>query len=287
MKRRIVFTLLLTPLITGCSTLWHGTQAQTRQGASSSLVDFLYPNGEVPPEVPEKPNLRLPLKVGLAFVPSRGGDGLSAAERQELLTQVAQAFDDRPFVESITPIPEHYLTRAQGLHGMRQVARLFDADVMALVSYDQLSVSTERDSALLYWTVVGALVVKGNSNEVHTMIDTAVFDVPTGKLLFRAPGLSRDQRNASLIDAGREFRRQRVDGFSEANNDMIQNLDTELENLRAAVKSGQGPTVTWRGGGGSLSVLLILTLLNMLQRRSNNAASQLGASTMFKFLPHP
>jgi hypothetical protein len=29
---------------------------------------------------------------------------------------------------------------------------MHDVDVMALVSYDQLSISGERDSAILYWT---------------------------------------------------------------------------------------------------------------------------------------
>ena len=273
-KLRLLVAVLLLPLMTGCASLLTGNNVQMRQGASSSLVDFLYPDGEIPPPADGTlPTLELPVKVGLAFVPSRGRDTLSAAEKQELLDRVAAAFDDRPFVKSITVIPDAYLTRADGLQGMRQVARLFSADVMALVSYDQLSISAERDSALLYWTVVGALVVKGNSNEVQTMVDTAVFDVQSGELLFRAPGTHADQRNATLIDNGQDLRKLRVDGFSDATDDMIGNLDIELEELRAAIREGERVRVAWRGGGGGGGggstgfALLTLMLFGRLARR--------------------
>ena len=73
---------------------------------------------------------------------------------------------------------------------LEQTARLYGLDVMALVSYDEVAHSTETTSSLRYWTIVGDTVVKGNKNDVRTFVDTAVFDVPTHKLLFRAPGSS-------------------------------------------------------------------------------------------------
>lgn len=55
--------------ITACST---GFGSDGRRGVSSSLVDYLYPEGQVPPQYEETvPHLRLPLTVGLAFVPSQ------------------------------------------------------------------------------------------------------------------------------------------------------------------------------------------------------------------------
>jgi len=275
MSKRILVALLLLPYLAGCSSLWMGgNNEKVRQGASSSLVDFLYPNGQIPPKASEQmPYLSLPLRVGIAFVPSHSRDDISATKKQDLLEQVADSFRDRPFVASIDAIPETYMRSARGVQGMRQVAAMYDVDVMALVSYDQISFSSERDSALLYWTVIGALTVKGNSNEVQTMIDTAVFDVATSKLLFRAPGTHHEQDNATLMDTGKELRKLRSAGFVAATDDMIVNLDQELDGFRAAVEKGERAQVEWKagsGGGGSLALpLLALLALGGIIRKVN------------------
>lgn len=267
MSIRILLAALLLPFLSGCSSFWMaGNHERTREGASSSLVDFLYPDGEVPPEVSEQmPHLTLPLRVGIAFVPPYSRSDITSAEKQALLEQVASSFRDRPYVESIDTIPETYMRSARGTHGMKQVAAMFDVDVMALVSYDQITFSSERDSAVLYWTIVGAFVVKGNSNEVQTMIDTAVFDVATSKLLFRAPGSHHEQDNATLMDTGKELRELRSASFVAANEDMIVNLDQELDGFREAVENGERAEVEWRAGSGggslSLSLLFLLTLV--------------------------
>jgi rhombotail lipoprotein len=270
MRRRLFLLVALLPLVTACSSLLFGAgYEKTRQGASSSLVDFLYPEGDVPPTVDDRlPQLSLPLRVGIAFVPPAGDAAISAAEQQALMEHVAEAFRDREYVLSIEAIPEAYMRSARGVHGMRQVASLYDVDIMALVSYDQISFSGERDSAIMYWTIIGALVFKGNTNEVQTMIDTAVFDVSTAKLLFRAPGTLRQQRNATLMDNTRDLRKLRQEGFAGATDDMIVNLDGELAQFQDGIKQGERAQVAWRsgyGGGGSISwQLLVLVLLIVL-----------------------
>ncbi|MEM7279798.1 MAG: rhombotarget lipoprotein [Pseudomonadota bacterium] len=275
MLKRTLLVVLVLPILSGCSSFWTmGNHESTREGASSSLVDFLYPKGEVPPELPDHlPQLSLPLRVGIAFVPSHGNTDITAAEKQELLEQVAGEFRDRPYVEAIEAIPDNYMRSARGITGMQQVAAMYGVDVMALVSYDQISFSAERDSALLYWTVVGALVVKGNSNEVQTMIDTAVFDVSTAKLLFRAPGTDADRSNATLMDTGKELRKLRSASFVAAADDMVVNLDQELTGFRQAVEAGERADVTWRGGGGS-SGLLLIGMLSLAAVLATNARRQ-------------
>ena len=278
MSKRILLAVLLLPFLSGCSSFWTmGNHEKTREGSSSSLVDFLYPKGEVPPELPEHlPHLSLPLRVGIAFVPSHGYADITATEKQELLEQVASAFRDRPYVDAIEVIPDNYMRSARGITGMQQVAAMYSVDVMALVSYDQISFSAERDSALLYWTVVGAMVVKGNSNEVQTMIDTAVFDVSTAKLLFRAPGTDSDRGNATLMDSGKELRKLRSASFVAAADNMIVNLDEELDGFRRAVEAGERADVTWRGGtggGGSFGLCLLL-LLSLALVRATSAHRQ-------------
>jgi len=278
MKSRILIFALLLALLVGCSSFWLGPgYEKVREGSSSSLVDYLYPDGEIPPAVDGNlPYLSLPVRVGIAFIPSRNNEDITAAEKQELMEHVADAFRDRDYVQSIESIPETYMKSARGVQGMKQVAALFGVDIVALVSYDQISFSGERDSALLYWTIVGALAVKGNTNEVRTMIDTAVFDVATTKLLFRAPGTHNAQRNVTLMEKSRDLRKLRSAGFVAANDDMILNLDKELEGFRAAIDSGERAQVAWRPGsdGGSggmtlpiLSLLLVLVAASGLGRR--------------------
>ena len=269
MKYRILVPILLLTLLTGCASFWLGPgYEKTREGASSSLVDYLYPKGEIPPATDGGlPYLSLPVRVGIAFVPSRNSEDISAAEKQELMEHVADAFRDRDYVQSIEAIPETYMKSASGIQGMRQVAALYGVDIMALVSYDQVSFSGERDSALLYWTIVGVLVVKGNTNEARTMIDTAVFDIATTKLLFRAPGTHNQQRNVTLLENERDLRKLRSESFVAATDAMIVNLDQELEGFREGIENGERAEVEWRagsGGGGGSVALPLLALLALI-----------------------
>jgi rhombotail lipoprotein len=274
MKTRLTSVVLALPFITSCESFWHGGgYERTRQGASSSLVDFLYPEGEVPPPVDDRlPYLQPPLRVGIAFVPSPNPADISATEKEQLLEHVADAFRDRDYVKSIDAIPDTYMRSAKGIHGMQQVAALYGVDVMALVSYDQIAFSGEQGSSILYWTIIGALTVKGNTNEVQTMIDTAVFDVPTAKLLLRAPGTHTGQRNATLVESERDLRQLRSEGFVAAADDMIVNLDAELVKFSEATKSGERAQVEWKqksggGGGGGFELPLLLLLVATGKRR--------------------
>ena len=94
MKTKITILVVITILVTGCSSFWLGPgYEKTREGASSSLVDYLYPDGEIPPAVSDNlPFLNLPTRVGIAFVPSASREDISAAEKQDLLEHVANSF---------------------------------------------------------------------------------------------------------------------------------------------------------------------------------------------------
>jgi len=262
MLYRLVLAGLIVASLSGCGALVTGEFEQRRTDRSSSLVDYLYPNGRVPErsvEVP--PTLSLPLDVGIAFVPVNDADAPGNAEQLALLETVAQAFRDVDYVASIQTIPSLYLRSADGVVGFQQIAAMYSIDVMALVSYDQVSFSAERESAMLYLTVVGAAIVKGNTNEVRTMIDTAVFDVPTATLLFRAPGVHRDQRNATLIESDRDARRLRSEGLTAANEQMIGNLELELAEFEKRAKSGDTVRViAASGGAGSAGLVLLLAV---------------------------
>ena len=265
---RLIAILVVFCFAAGCTSFWQaGSSSGSREGVSSSLVDYLYPKGEVPPEQPEGiPGLDLPLRAGIAFVPSRyaGGGGIPEATKADLLAKVRDAFADRDYIQHIEVIPETYLRSSEGFEGMQQVARLYGLDVMALVSYDQVSVADDRKASVLYWTIVGAYVVKGTKNQVNTFVDTAVFDVPTRRLLFRAPGTDQRDARSTAVESNETLRRERTGSFAAAMEEMTVNLQAELERFEERLKTE--PTlaeVNWEdgeGGSGSAGPLLLMLL---------------------------
>ena len=263
-KTSLLALLSAALLVTGCSTLWDWSGGQ-RHGTSSSLVDYLYPDGEVPPDVQDTiPHLELPLRVGIAFVPGRVGPGtISEATKMRLLENVKANFVDRDYIGHIEVIPDTYLRSSKGVTGMRQVARVYGVDVMALVSYDQVAVSEDNPSGLLYWTIVGSYLIKATSNEVQTFVDTAVFDVDTARLLFRAPGSHTMSDRSTLVESGEVVRRAKDESFAVAMGEMTQNLATELDRFRERVQEDPSVAeVEWKpgSGGGSISWLLLCVL---------------------------
>lgn len=270
------FCLCVVLLLTsGCTAWWQALSGSSpRQGTSSSLVAFLYPDGATPPAYDETvPKLTVPLHVGVAFVPSSvsTGDALPEATRARLLEQVRSSFIGQDYIREITTIPEAYLRGHSGFDTLDQVARLYGLDVIALISYDQVAVADDRTSSLLYWTVIGAYFIKGSQNDVSTFVDTAVFDVKTHKLLLRAPGTNQIVANSTLISSPQAMRAARTESFEAAMADMTGNLQSELVRFQARIKEDKSVLVASRErGAGAVPPGLLLTglaLLVMLRRR--------------------
>ncbi|MGX5175335.1 rhombotarget lipoprotein [Aliikangiella sp. IMCC44653] len=275
MKTKLLISSLLLVLLTGCMS------NHTQRGASSNLVEYLYPNGQVISHHQDQmPLLKLPLKVGIAFIPetSHYASGvLTEFEKHALLEQVASRFRDDKSVKSIQIVPELYLKQGKGFVTIEQVAALHNVDVMALVSYDHVASHELRTSSLAYWTIVGAYFVKGESTEFQTFVDTAVFDVKTRKLLFRAPGMHADSRNHSAVGFEKGNREMRVNSFKLASQQMAQNLTLELEKFKQKVKQGQEVKVEYdksyyRSGGGSFGVLSSLLLIGFVFKSKKQKA---------------
>jgi rhombotail lipoprotein len=272
---KLIATILVMLLIAGCSSLWN-FGGETRSGVSSSLVDYLYPAGEVPPDTQDTiPYLKLPLRVGIAFVPGQSGRGaISEATKMQLLETVKAEFTDRDYIEHIEVIPDTYLRSSKGINGMQQVARLYGVDVMALVSYDQVAVSEDNPSSFLYWTIVGSYVIKATSNEVQTFVDTAVLDVSTARLLFRAPGLNKTSDRSTLIESGEIVRKAKDSSFSAAMDAMTQNLTIELDQFQERVqKDPQVARTEWKSGsgGGALGFWILLAFTGLSACRARRA----------------
>ena len=254
-------------LLSSCSMLV--SQQSGKQSVSSSLMDFLYPNKEARAvHSAEVPLLTLPVKVGIAFVPSTGfqKEAVHSKDQYELLEKVKAAFVQYDYIDRIEVIPSTYLAGGDGFNTLEQVGRLYDVDVMALVSYDQVTQSVENNAALLYWTIVGMYVIPGNVNTVQTFVDTAVFDIKSRKMLFRATGISKLEKRTTAIGIDETLAEKSMQGFDLAVTDMTKNLDDELARFKVRVKEEKIAKVEHSNNysGGAIDIQLDLLLLIML-----------------------
>ena len=260
---------LIFLFVAGCTALWMTTGSGPRQGVSGSLVDFIYPDGQQPPAFDGVvPTLKIPLRVGLAFVPSqsRAGAGLSEATKAQLLDKVRVRFSEQDYIQDIQVISDSYLRGRKGFDALEQVSRMYSLDVIALVSYDQLAIADDRTSSFLYWTIVGAYVVRGSQNDVRTFVETAIFDVNTRKLLLSAPGVNELTSNSTLIRVPEEMRKAREKSFTIAMDDMTTNLETELERFKKRIKEDKSVLIAKRsgakrGGASSVGTELLIALM--------------------------
>lgn len=268
-------------VLCGCAMF---DQHSTRH--ASSLVNYLYPKGMSEPDKPGIPTLALPLKVGVAWVPEQKAGGreyftsaLSENRKMELLNQIVPHFRSYEFVKSIEIIPSPYLTPGGGFANLDQIRSMYGVDVIALASYDQMQFTSEGLLSFAYWTVVGMYVVQGERNDTQTMIDTAVYDIPSRKLLFRAPGTSRIKASATPVNLSEQLRKDCDRGFDQAATNMVANLQQQLAVFRQRVKESPGefkvvhkPGYTGAGSVGwagvALAGLLGLAVIRRFQSPS-------------------
>lgn len=274
----LVVTLSLAMLLCGCEALCGpGCGAPREHHSSSSLVDFLYPSGALPPAENSIPQLHVPLRVGLAFLPSPNGAGPDAALREQLLERVRQHFSDRKFVSDIVIIPDYYLGTQRGYPGLEALQRLYALDVVALVSYDQVTHTQENNWSLGYITIVGAYVLKGDRYDVATLLDLAVVDPATRSLILRAGGVDTRHGNSTLIDLPHDTRDSSAAAFSAAADQMIAHLDSALADFQAQVRAGHANVQVVhkdgsKGGAGAFSWGWLAALLPLLIWRARRRA---------------
>ena len=266
--------------LSGCANLACFSSCQRHTQNSTSLVEFLYPNGSAPPAQDAQPQLHLPLRVGLAFLPSNGGTeiGPDAAQKEALLQEIRKRFVSRKFITEIVVIPDYYLQGKRGFEGLQGVQRLYGIDLMALVSYDQVAHEDDNHWSLGYITIVGAYVLKGTRHDVSTLVDLAVVDPATRSLVLRAGGFDTRHGTVALINENRRLRETATEGFNVATQQMIDHFDSALTAFESDVREGKANVKVVSnhgkpsyGGGGSIDWLALLFLLSMAAVRRRGA----------------
>lgn len=216
----------------------------THQKIKSNALEYLYPHGAAASPASDV-TLKVPVRVGIAFAPTTAGwqDTFTEDQRRLLLQRIADAFRDRPSIASVQTIPSTYLNDAGGFEDLDRVAAGFGIDLVTLVSYDQVQFTDTGKASIAYLTLVGAYFVKGEKNETRTLLDAAVFDIPSRAMLFNASGRSGSKSSSTPTEVARELRDRSAQGFSEATDDLITNLGTALDAFRDQAKSGtvRGP----------------------------------------------
>lgn len=262
--KKIGITLVLALLIVSCA---NGTKR-----FNSSLFEYLYPKEVDLVESPQIPSLSLPLRVGVAFVPNYAGYNQDFTEQaqQALMREVSENFKKYPFVRSIEIIPSAYLKQQGSFANLDQLRSMFGTDVIALLSYDQTQFNDRGLASITYWTLVGAYIIRGEKNDTHTMLDTAVYHIPSRKMLFRAPGISRIKNSATPVNLSEQQRVDSIAGFKEASVDLVANLEGQLRLFQERVKESpteyeivHKPGYTGGVGGGSLDTFFLFLIVVM------------------------
>lgn len=269
--KNFIFILCLTPLLNGCLYM------QNQSRSYSSIAAFLYPaktqSSTDIAEKPSVPKLNIPMKVGIAFVPESCGTykrfNIDENLKTELMESIAQEFKKREFINKIEIIPSSYLRRQGSFSNLEQVKKIFDVDVVVLLSYDQVQYTDQSFMSLVYYyTVVGRYVFNGDENDTVTLIDATVYDIDSKKLLFRAPGSSQIKGEAKRAYLNEELRKDSHEGFKVATLSTISNLDKELEEFRRKIREKKAAvTVTYQrgySGGGYNDLISVITLLCLM-----------------------
>jgi len=199
---------------------------------------------------------------------------LLVSRRQNAATQqhdpgTTRAAARRLGIPAITSI----LSSARGFAGLEGVQRLYNIDLMALVSYDQVTHTDDNKLSLGYLTIVGAYVLRGSSHDTATLVDLAVVDPATRSLVLRAGGTSVSHDNSTLVDIERDSRRASAAGFTDATDQMLSHFDAALTAFQTDVRNGKANVrVVARsadrragtggtGGGGRIDAFDITALL--------------------------
>jgi rhombotail lipoprotein len=227
----LVVAILVAIGLAACA----GMDKGSRQRQVASMLAYLYPGTAEPPTQPDAVAvINVPFRIGVAFVPDNASPEfrLSEADRLRLAGLVRNAFAKYPFIRDIEAVPSLYLEPGGGFANIDRVAALLRLDAIALVSYDQVQHADATALSLLYWTGIGAYIVPGDRYDVLTVVETAVFDVKSRRLLMRAAGTSNVKGSATLVGFSSQSREARVKSFEEAVTQMIGSLHGEVKAFR-------------------------------------------------------
>jgi rhombotail lipoprotein len=231
--------------LSGCG---HYTTQRT-----SNVLTYLYPGETQPVEVSKAisktslANTPRPITLGIAFVPesrtiTNGGDTkiepLTEKFKMEMMRELTAQLRQYSIFAEIEEIPSTYLKIGGSFANLDQIRAMTGVDVIGLVSYDQLQFTDKGLVSLLYWTGIGWYFVPGEKNDTNTMMDAALYHIPTQKPLLRATGQSGVYHYSTPMNQSQNLRNDSESGFKEALHMLAANFKEQLDLLKPKLVQG-------------------------------------------------
>jgi len=197
----------------------------------SSLATYLYAGKEPTGTLVQKKPLILPIKVGVAFVPADGRNlDIPETTKKQVIDSVrAQLAVHKKYVAAAYSIPSTYLRPQGGVAELEQVAREFDVDVIVLMAANQFQ-KHERNSlaAFLDITIIGAFIIPGNTVDTNTVLEAAVYHVPSRALIFRADGSDEKTSRSTQFTSSGAAQKDTVSSIEDATKKLVVALTDSL-----------------------------------------------------------
>lgn len=211
---------------------------------SSNLVSYLYPNQPQQVIAAGQSGMVVPVRVGVGYVPEQGlsHQALTDTDKRGLQMAVAAYFEQQSFVSDVRLVPAAYLTPGGSFANLDQLRRIFDVDIMVLLSYDRTRFAERGPAVVSYWTLDGEQLISGEKNDTHTLLDAAVFDIGARQLLFRAPGSSLVRYQRQQGSLAEQLRQDSLVGFEQAGVELMEHLRERLSSFVAGSLGGVDPT---------------------------------------------
>jgi rhombotail lipoprotein len=249
LKRLVLLGAIILGIVplSGCG---HYTTQRT-----SNVLSYLYPGETKSVEISNssQPNIPLPMKFGIAFVPesrtlSGGGDGriepLTEKYKMELMHELSAQLRQYSYIAGVEEIPSTYLKVGGGFENLDQIRTMTGVDVVGLVSYDQVQFTDRGLVSLLYWTGIGWYFVPGEKNDTNTMMDLALYHVPSRKPVLRATGQSGVYHYSTPMNQSQNLRMDSEDGFKDALHMLAANFKQQLDILKPQLVPGSAGSPT-------------------------------------------
>lgn len=88
-------------------------------------------------------------------------------------------------------------------------------------------------------------MIRGEKNETCTLLDAVVYDIPSRTMLFHAVGQNSIKGSSTLLGMSKALRETSIQGFDEATDNLMTNLEASLDAFVATMRNGTvtvGPT---------------------------------------------
>lgn len=231
----------LALLVSGCTLVQDpGEKPQPVASARSTpLGEFLYQGKQVPHD-DGRAALLLPIRIGLGFLaPTDDSTGKipTLAQRDATIESVRESLRSLPYVSEVSIVPAYYFGNQPGVgfEKLRDMAKRFDFDLVALVSYQQTMYEFQNMRALGLITMIGKDFYKVDVDQALTVIELALIEPETRAVVMRIAAGDKFGDTTTLLDDWRSQSHVRKVSFDRADDLFVDALRAELPKLRERV----------------------------------------------------